>query len=130
MCFSSLSDGIGQYIGQVQEKKHLVRTLKNIQNSVCKNARNSAKFRGIPPNFTVKMWNSVYFIKNSVFRRKSKNPFRGHPRPKCFKMAKFEAIKALHRLKYAYSTRSMNLRALRSEKIAILFKIFCIREIV
>ena len=35
-------------------------------------AKNTAKFCGIPRN-------SVYFSKNSVFRRKSKTHFRGHP---------------------------------------------------
>ncbi len=45
------------------------------------------EFRGIPGNFTAKNTaefrgisrNSVCFSKNSVFRRKSKTHFRGHP---------------------------------------------------
>jgi hypothetical protein len=53
----------------------------------CKNARNSAKFRGIPSKFYCKnaadfrgiSRNSVGFSKNSVFRRKLKKQFRGHP---------------------------------------------------
>jgi hypothetical protein len=47
-------------------------------NSVCKNIRNSAKFRGIPGKIHYKNTaefreiprNSLYFLKNSVFRRK------------------------------------------------------------
>jgi hypothetical protein len=37
--------------------------------------KNTAEFRGIPRN-------SVCFSKNSVFRRKSKTHFRGHPSDK------------------------------------------------
>ncbi len=36
--------------------------------------KNTAEFREIPRN-------SVYFSKNSVFRRKWKKHFRGHPNP-------------------------------------------------
>jgi hypothetical protein len=44
---------------------------------------------GIPRNFTAKNtaefceipWHSVCFSKNSVFHRKSKTHFRGHPKP-------------------------------------------------
>ena len=58
-----------------------------MRNSVCKYIRNSAEFPGIPGNFTAKNTaefrgisrNSVCFSKNSVFRRKSKTHFRGHP---------------------------------------------------
>jgi len=58
-----------------------------MRNSVCKYRRNSAEFRGIPVLFTAKNTaefrgiprNSVCFSKNSVFRRKSKTHFRGHP---------------------------------------------------
>ncbi len=58
-----------------------------LRNSVCKYIRNSAEFRGIPANFSAKNTakfrgiprNSVCFSKNSVFRRKSKTHFRGHP---------------------------------------------------
>jgi hypothetical protein len=58
-----------------------------MRNSVCKYIRNSPEFRGIPGNFTAKNTaefrgisrNSVCFSKNSVFRRKSKTHFRGHP---------------------------------------------------
>jgi hypothetical protein len=49
------------------EHKHEVQT-----EFVCKNAWNSAKFWGIPQNTA---------SKNSVFRRKSKNHFHGHPHP-------------------------------------------------
>ncbi len=59
-----------------------------LRNSVCKYIRNSAEFRGIPANFTAKNTAkfrgiprySVCFSKNSVFRRKSKTHFRGHPK--------------------------------------------------
>jgi len=54
-------------------------------------------------NFTVKMqWNSVYFIKNSVFRSKSKTTSMDTLDPSASKMGNFEAIKSLYRLKYAY----------------------------
>jgi hypothetical protein len=60
-----------------------------MRNSVCKYRRNSGEFRGIPGIFTAKntaefcriLRNSVCFSKNSVFRRKSKTHFRGHPTP-------------------------------------------------
>jgi hypothetical protein len=72
MCFSSLSDGIGQ----IQEGK-LGKTIKTCG---IPNACNSAKFRGILPNFTVKMSrNSVYFIKilSSVGSQKTTSIFSG-----------------------------------------------------
>jgi hypothetical protein len=44
-------------------------------------SRNFAEFRGILQNFTIKMPRNffVHCSKNSVFRGKSKNHFRGHP---------------------------------------------------
>ncbi len=58
-----------------------------LRNSVCKYIRNFAEFREIPGSFTAKNTaefrgiprNFVCFSKNSVFRRKSKTHFRGHP---------------------------------------------------
>jgi hypothetical protein len=55
----------------------LTGSFSYMRNSVCKYTRNSGqfyckKYRGIPRNF-------VCFSKNSVFRRKSKTHFRGHP---------------------------------------------------
>ncbi len=59
-----------------------------MRNSVCRYRRNSAEFRGIPGIFTAKNTaefrgiprNSGCLSQNSVFRRKSKTHFRGHPR--------------------------------------------------
>jgi hypothetical protein len=49
-----------------------------MRNSVCKYIRNSAKFRGIPVNFTAK--NTAEFrMFFKKFRQKSKTHFRGHP---------------------------------------------------
>ncbi len=58
----------------------LTGSFSYMRNSVCKShgipgnftAKNTAEFRGISRN-------SVCFSKNSVFRRKSKTHFRGHP---------------------------------------------------
>jgi hypothetical protein len=66
-CFSSLSDGKGsKVILEVGEADpEVIRKCacgqwsmgsgQYIRNSVCKNAENSAEFRGIQPNFTVQM---------------------------------------------------------------------------
>jgi hypothetical protein len=95
-----------------------------LRNSVCKYIRNSGnfyckKYRGIRRN-------SVCFSKNSVFRRKSKTHFRGHPKHNTYLNSiskKAETKRCRPKSRWAFPTH-----CLKKKKIILFYEIASIGQ--